>query len=67
MINRRTALWTLGAVCALGIQSPALSQEFGSRDEAKAMVDAAVDHVKKVGAEQAFKDFSDKGNKTWQK
>jgi signal transduction histidine kinase len=67
MINRRTVLGMLGAVCALGIQSHAMSQEFGSREEAKAMVDAAVEHVKKVGAEQAFKDFTDKGNTAWQK
>lgn len=31
------------------------------------MVDAAVAHAKKVGPDQAFKDFSDKGNTTWQK
>ena len=29
-----------------------------TREEAKAMVDAAVEHVKKVGPEQAFKDFT---------
>jgi cytochrome c len=29
------------------------------------MVDAAVEHVKKVGPDQAFKDFSDKEKKTW--
>ena len=40
--------------------------EHGTKDEAKAMTDAAFDHVKKVGPEQAFKDFtSDKA--TWNK
>lgn len=43
------------------------AQEFGTREEAKAMVDAAVEHVKKVGPDAAFKDFSDKSNKAWQK
>ena len=45
----------------------AWAQEFGTRDEAKAMVDAAVEHVKKVGPDQAFKDFTNKENKAWQK
>ncbi len=45
----------------------ASAQEFGTRDEAKAMVDAAVEHVKKVGPDQAFKDFTNKENKAWQK
>ncbi|AOG24183.1 cache domain-containing protein [Acidovorax sp. RAC01] len=45
----------------------AWAQENGTRDEAKAMVDAAVEHVKKVGPDQAFKDFTNKENKAWQK
>lgn len=45
----------------------AQAQDNGTREEAKAMVEAAIEHVKKVGAEQAFKDFTDKANKTWQK
>ncbi|MFN9726995.1 cache domain-containing protein [Acidovorax sp.] len=45
----------------------ASAQEFGTRDEAKTMVDAAVEHVKKVGPDQAFKDFTNKENKAWQK
>ncbi len=43
------------ALCAAG---PALAQERGTKDEAKAMVDAALDHIKKVGAEKAYKDFT---------
>jgi signal transduction histidine kinase len=57
----------IGASLVIGFQAPALSQEIGSREEAKAMVDAAVAHVKKVGPDQAFKDFTDKSNKVWQK
>lgn len=34
------------------------AQESGTRDEAKALVDAAVEHVKKVGPDKAFKDFT---------
>lgn len=45
----------------------AWAQENGTRDEAKAMVDAAVEHVKKVGPDQAFKDFTNKEKKAWQK
>jgi signal transduction histidine kinase len=42
------------------------AQERGTKDEAKALVESAVAHVKKVGAEQAFKDFqTDKA--TWMK
>ncbi|MFN7855209.1 MAG: cache domain-containing protein [Acidovorax sp.] len=49
------------------LSANAWAQEFGTRDEAKAMVDAAVEHVKKVGSDQAFKDFTNKENKAWQK
>jgi cytochrome c len=43
------------------------AQVNGTRDEAKTMVEAAVEHVRKAGPEQAFKDFTDKGNTNWQK
>jgi signal transduction histidine kinase len=67
-MNFRTlSRWLAGAAFVIGFHASALSQEFGTRDEAKAMVEAAVAHVKKVGPEQAFKDFTDKSNKTWQK
>ena len=59
--------WAIAAALSIGLTQVALAQEFGTRDEAKTMVDAAVDHVKKVGPEQAFKDFTDKSNKAWQK
>jgi signal transduction histidine kinase len=60
---RRLVLVTLLAAAS----GTVLAQDNGTRDEAKAMVDAAVDHVKKVGPDQAFKDFTDKSNKAWQK
>lgn len=64
IFNRRT----FAAAAVVGLMSiNAWAQENGTRDEAKAMVDAAVEHVKKVGPDQAFKDFTDKDNKTWHK
>lgn len=58
--TRRTlacvALATLAA-------APVLAQERGTKEEAKAMADAAVEHIKKVGADKAYKDFNtDKAN-----
>ena len=55
-------------IAALALVSlPAAAQERGSKDEAKAMVDAALAHIKQAGPEQAFKDFGDKANTTWHK
>ncbi|MBH1987758.1 MAG: cache domain-containing protein [Burkholderiales bacterium] len=43
-----------------------LAQDRGSRDEAKAMTEAAYAHIKKVGPEKAYSDFThDKAN--WNK
>ena len=61
-ISKLAALFLLG-----GLVAAASAQDNGTREEAKAMVDAAVEHVKKVGPDVAFKDFSDKSNKAWQK
>jgi hypothetical protein len=36
----------------------AQAQERGTKDEAKALADAAWEHVKKVGEEKAFQDFT---------
>ena len=67
-MNHTTAFRALaGLGLAVCLQAGALAQERGTRDEAKAMVDAAVEHAKKVGPEKAFKDFSDKGNADWHK
>ena len=58
----------LATVVSVGFwASSAQAQDNGTRDEAKAMVEAAIEQVKKVGPEQAFKDFTDKSNKNWQK
>lgn len=52
-------------VAVVGLTHTAAAQERGTREEAKAMVEAAVAHVKKVGADKAFDDFTkDKANWT---
>jgi cytochrome c len=62
--SRRTVL-VLASLCLAGTAAFAV-EERGTKDEAKAMVDAAVDHIKKVGPEKAYKDFTtDKA--TWTK
>ena len=52
----------LAAVLALAIGAPAAAQDKskGSAAEATAMVDKAIAHIKKVGREKAFADFSSK-------
>lgn len=58
--------WMAAGVAALALAGGAMAQERGTKDEAKAMADAAFEHIKKVGAEKAYKDFtSDKA--TWNK
>jgi len=54
--SRRTALLLAAALCCSGAVHAA--DERGSKDEAKAMVDAAFEHIKKVGADKAYKDFT---------
>ncbi len=57
--------WLLAAVTSFGLMGEVLAQERGTREEAKAMAHAAFDHIKKVGAEKAYKDFTtDKANWT---
>jgi cytochrome c len=46
------------ATLSLGLIAAAQAQESGTREEAKVLVDAAVEHVKKVGPDKAFKDFT---------
>ncbi len=53
--------------CAAFCTGAVYAQQNGTRDEAKAMVEAAIEHAKKVGTDQAFKDFTDKTNTTWHK
>lgn len=53
----------LTASLSLGLVGTALASERGNKEEAVALVEAAVAHVKKVGPDQAFKDFTeDKAN-----
>lgn len=52
-------------VSLVGLATPPMSwaQDRGTPDDAKAMVAQALEHIKKVGMEQAFKDFNeDKAN-----
>lgn len=51
----RFAAVVLTAACFAG---PVAAQERGTKDEAKAMTDAAFEHIKKVGSEKAYKDFT---------
>jgi cytochrome c len=55
------------AVSLVAAACVAQAQERGTKQEAVAMVDAAVAHAQKVGLEQAFKDFTDKANAAWRK
>lgn len=64
LMQRRHAFITLLAATCVAL--PAAAQERGTRDEAKAMVDAAWAHMKKVGPEQANKDFTN-DKATWTK
>ena len=64
---KKVAHFLLAGLACLTFTGVTLAQERGTREEAKAMVDAGIEHVKKVGPDQAFKDFSDKSNKDWQK
>ncbi|MBT9499737.1 MAG: cache domain-containing protein [Burkholderiaceae bacterium] len=50
--------WTIAGLACVSLSTAVLAQERGSKEEAKAMVDAAIEHVKKVGGDQAMKDFS---------
>ncbi|MDO9198410.1 cache domain-containing protein [Rhodoferax sp.] len=57
---------TLMTLLFAGVLSvSAMAQDHGTKDEAKVMANAALAHIKKVGNDQAFKDFtSDKANWT---
>lgn len=59
----RRAVMAAAIACAAGT---GMAQERGSKDEAIAMTQAAVAHIKAVGAEKAYADFTnDKAN--WSK
>ncbi len=55
-------LTALATVLALMVGMPAAAQDKkqGTKEEATAMVDKAIAHIKKVGREKAFADFSSK-------
>jgi cytochrome c len=53
------------AFCSVALLPIANAQERGTREEAKAMAEAAAAHITKVGAERAFQDFADPANKDW--
>ncbi|MCV0441382.1 MAG: cache domain-containing protein [Hydrogenophaga sp.] len=56
----------LALFASLAFVTGASAQEHGTRDEAKAMTEAAIAHLKKVGNDKAFEDFTkDKAN--WNK
>lgn len=57
----KTAILTLLAATSL-----AFAQERGTAAEAKAMLDQALAHVKAVGNDKAFADFTDKEGGKWQ-
>jgi signal transduction histidine kinase len=46
------------ALSLLTLASASFAQERGTKDEAKAMTDAAFEYIKKVGPEKAYKDFT---------
>ena len=54
--------WIVAAVLASlsGLTLAAAKEEFGTAKEAEALVGKAVAHIKAVGAEKAYKDFTDR-------
>lgn len=58
---RRLVCCGLVALCATGVSA----QEQGSKDEARALVDKALAHIKSAGMDTAFGDFSTPGSKPW--
>jgi signal transduction histidine kinase len=62
MKTQRLLMAVMAAALLLGpilvMTSVAMAQERGTKEEAVALADAAVEHVKQVGPEQAFKDFT---------
>lgn len=55
----------MAAAISIVTSAPVLAEERGTAAEASAMLDRAAVHFQKVGAQQAYKDFSTKGNE-WQ-
>ena len=62
-MNRRTAMLAIASIAlSSAVAMPAFAQKAknGTKDEAVAMVDKAIAHIKKVGKEKAFADFNNK-------
>ena len=55
--RRQWLVATLFCASTFAVMPAAMAQEHGTKDEAKALNEAAVAHLKKVGIEQAVKDF----------
>jgi signal transduction histidine kinase len=51
---------TAAAAALIGLSQLGLAAEFGTAAEAEAMVSKAVEHVRKVGKDQAYADFTAK-------
>jgi signal transduction histidine kinase len=51
---------------SIGLLATALAQEHGTREDAKALADAAVAHIKSAGADKSFEDFT-KDKAAWTK
>jgi signal transduction histidine kinase len=60
-------LFTVLTALMLGfaLAGPVGAAEFGTRDEAVAIVKAAIAHAKSVGTEKAAAEFMDQNNKKW--
>ncbi len=56
----RLAMWVLAlGIMASSAATPALAQDRGTPDQAKALVEKAAAHMKDVGPEKALADFDD--------
>jgi cytochrome c len=65
MNRRHFSQIILSTALAFTFSAPVIAQERGTIDEAKALVNKGLAHIKKVGTEAAFKDFTeDKANWT---
>jgi len=53
--RHRRAVISVAALCLAGA---AFAQERGGKEQAKALADAAFEHIKAVGPEKAHKDFT---------
>lgn len=66
MLRRQALSLIVSSAAVFGMSAPAFAEERGSKDEAIQMVNAAFDHIKKVGDAKAFDDFT-KDKASWVK